>query len=462
MLHRGCNDHQVTRRSVLSRAAADPFALPRDLLTGGGPAFLGEARSRREFLAGGVGAVLALGALGRLSPWQIVEQAVAAELANPDAPILVTLYLGGGNDGLNTLVPLSGIDAEVYRANRRRLAIDAATTLPVSGRADLGWHPDAAGLKALHDAGKLGAYLGVDYPNPSQSHFESVYFWRTAQLSDRGTTGWLGNYLDRYGVLDNPLQGVAINYGTDDLLRSKQAPTCAVFSPADFDFYSPDVWNTERMLAAWSELGSDARSLARRRAVEVGQQARYVRDALAPLRAEGDTLPPTPLPYPESSTGQGLRNIARMLGAGLGIRIATIEAEGGFDTHDDQNATHGKDLADVGDSLVAFQADLAARGLEDRVVTLVWSEFGRRVEDNDSNGTDHGSGAAVFVVSSRVNPTISDRWNLENLDAWDGNVPVAIDFRDLYAGVLEGHLQAAAADVIPAYAGTPLALLRPA
>lgn len=460
---RGCFDHLTTTRRRLFSNGADVMPLPADLLALGGEEFARQGRSRREFLAGGVGAMLALGAVGKLGPFELVQRALEAEAEAADAPILVTLYQNGGNDGLNTLLPLSGPDRDIYAAKRPRLAIAPEVALPVTNRPDLGWHPSAGGLKALHDAGKLSAYLGVDYPNPDQSHFQSVYYWRTAQFETGVRTGWLGNYLDRFAAPDNPLQAIAVNWGTDDLLRSQQNPSCAVFDPSVFEFWVPGVWdNQDRMLATWASLGAEARSTGRRRAHDVAAQAQQVRQALTPFRNEKpEEIPPPPVAYPDTDAGTALRNAARLLGAGLGTRVMTIDAGGMYDTHENQLEDHPKLLAELGSSLVAFQADIEARGLADRVVTLVWSEFGRRIEDNASNGTDHGSGGAVMLVGTRVKGEISDRWNLEAGDAqWDGNVPVAVDFRDVYAGLLEGHLAAPARDVIPNYSGSPLALFK--
>ena len=430
----GCADHRRTsRRRLLGTAPGALVPVPADLLSLGGERFVAQGRTRRDFLVGGVGAMLALTAASRLQPWEVVAEAAAAAAGSTD-PILVSLYLGGGNDGLNTLVPLTGADHAAYWAARPRLRIDPATTLPVAG-GDLGWHPQAAGFRTLHDRGELAAYLGVDYPAPDYSHFQSAYYWRTGQVGHGPVTGWLGNYLDRHGSRDNPLQGVAVEWSADEVLRTARAPTCAVFSPTDDSWWSPDVWDDARLFDAYRSLIGTARSPARARAMAVAAQSVYVRDHLKALRAEA-TPPPPPTPYPVSDTGKALANLARMLGAGLGIRVATVLAAGAFDTHRDQAKTHGDDLADVADALVAFQDDLHARGLADRVVTIVWSEFGRRIADNESGGTDHGAGSSVLVVGNRVRGGLSGTWNLAGAGAYDGSIPVAVDFRDLYATAL--------------------------
>jgi uncharacterized protein (DUF1501 family) len=458
-----CADfRRTTRRAFLSRGGQTILPLPNDLLDEGSATFLGEGRTRREFLAGGIGAFLALSAASRFSPWDLVERAAAAD---DGGPILVTLFLGGGNDGLNTIVPLEGADRAVYDTFRTRLGISAASTVRIGDQPHLGWNPAAAGLGQLYDRGLLRVFMSVDHDRPDFSHFHETKIWRTAEQDyQHATTGWLGRYLDEAGTLDNPLQGVAVEWATDDILLSRRAPSCALFSPGDFDFWSPDVWETDRMLDAYKDLGGLSHSSAHQRAVQVARQSVTVRTALTPLREEeqSDGGPPAPpAAYPDSDTGAALRNLARMLGAGLGIRVATAISAGMFDTHSNQAPQMDYNLADLGQALIAFQADLEARGLAERVVTLVWSEFGRRIEDNDSNGTDHGSGGLVFAVGPTVAGGFANpAWALGSPAATDGNIPVQLDFRDVYAGVLQEHLGIEAGRVLPGYGGAPLQVLR--
>lgn len=456
-----CSDFRRTsRRAFLSRGAAKVLPIPNDLLSEGAETFVGQGRTRREFLLGGIGAFVALSAASRLTPWDLVERAHAAD---DGGPILVTLFLPGGNDGLNTVVPLTGPDRDAYDRFRTRLRIAPDAALSIPDQPGLGWHPAAGGLKRLYDGGKMGVYLAADYPNPDFSHFHSTKFWRSGILDLGATTGWLGRYLDEAGTPDNPLQGVAVEWSTDDVLASRSAPSCALFSPGDFDFWSPDVWDADRMLEAYRDLGGQPRRSAHRRAVEIARQSVAVRDALAPLRAEdeADGGPPAPpVGYPDSDTGAALRNLARMLGANLGIRVATVMSAGMFDTHEGQPDQMRWNLQDLGDALVAFQADIEARGLAQRVVTLVWSEFGRRIEDNESNGTDHGAGGLMLALGPAVRPGFAvPGWSLGAPDQTDGNIPVAIDFRDVYAGILEQHLGVEGARILPGYSGSPLQVI---
>jgi uncharacterized protein (DUF1501 family) len=166
--------------------------------------------------------------------------------------------------------------------------------------------------------------------------------------------------------------------------------------------------------------------------------------------------------YPENNDfGERLSRLAALLALPLGIRVATVEADGEFDTHDNQPEDLASGLKDVSTALAAFQADLEARGIADRVITLVWSEFGRRPEANESNGTDHGAGGVAWVQGTRANPGIhTDYPSLTSLDRED-NLQVTIDFRSVYSSLLEGWLQTAAGDVIPnAHAFRRLPLVR--
>jgi len=184
-------------------------------------------------------------------------------------------------------------------------------------------------------------------------------------------------------------------------------------------------------------------------------------DRLAPLAGEEKPAPP-PIAYPDTDLGKALGNLGRLLGAGFGTRIATVSS-GGFDTHDAQATAHADLLQDLGDSLRAWQADLDARGLSPRVLTMIWSEFGRRPEDNDSGGTDHGAGGLLLLVGNRANGGVRSEFpGLTRLDD-DENLVVTTDFRSVYATLLEDWLGVEAARVLPRVpGGSHLPLLRAA
>ena len=249
-----------------------------------------------------------------------------------------------------------------------------------------------------------------------------------------------------------------MQWAADDLLRTRHAPTAAVYSPSDFSYYSDGIWDQDRFIASYGGTAGTG-PVEGAQARDGGRAPVGLRQPRAEAARRPADPPPTPIPYPDTGTGESLRNVARMLGAGLGIRVATVQAAGHFDSHENQIGSHGKDLADVADSLLAFQRDLEARGLADRVLTLVWSEFGRRVEDNASNGTDHGAGSLVLAVGAPARSTVSNGWHLVDSGRYNGNVPVAVDFRDLYAGIIDGHLGGDVERCLPGYRGTPTAIV---
>ena len=454
----GCRDHHATRRAFLGRAT-EVVPVPADALDGLAAFERGGGMTRRDLLERGVGLWGGATALAGLSTRSLLEAASAQAQAAPDATILVSLYLDGGNDGLNTLVPLAD---PLYRRYRARLGIAPETTLPVAGSPEFGWHPSLAGLRTLYDAGKVAVLPSVDFADADQSHFNSVAYWRRGIVGPSSeNTGWLGRTLDAVGVADNPLQGVSVAWSPDPVLAARRAATATVADPNGFDFWIEGVWRSDGFVQAYREAAAGATSspalAAARRSYD---NAFRVREQLRPLRVTKESpLPPTPLPYPDTNLGTRLSNLARMLGAGFGTRVAAISS-GGFDTHDDQAAEHGELLTDLGDSLLAWQADLTARGLAHRVLTLVWSEFGRRPEDNESGGTDHGAGGLVMVVGDRANGGIRSEFpGLARLDR-DDNLLVTTEFRTVYASLLEQWLGVEAGRVLPRIDGARLPLVR--
>jgi uncharacterized protein (DUF1501 family) len=408
--------------------------------------------TRRQVLGWGIGGGMSL-YLAKAMPIQRVLEAAAADAAAaPHAPVLVSVFMPGGLDLLDTLVPLH--DYGRYADLRPKLKVGNAAQLGGTG---LGVNPSltqgvGGGIKGLYDRGKIGFLPGIDYSNPDLSHFHSRHFWETGLITDRDTPGWLGRWLDRSGNRDNPLQGVSMGYGLSAVMRSGHAPVAAVASPGDAGFWIRGVWGDayDAAMKAYGRMGhghggGEAIGAAR----EAARLAKQVADRLEPY-AEHDGVDPlaSSVPYPEGSDfGQRLRYLAAMISKPLGIRVANVEAEGDFDTHDNQSDLT-EILADVSQCLAAFQADLEARGVADRTLTFVWSEFGRRPEENDS-GTDHGAGGIAWVQGNRALAGVhSDYPDLHSLDRED-NLKVTIDFRRVYSSLLEQHLGTEAGAVIP-------------
>ena len=370
--HTACDDFHRTSEAVR-----------RDYL-GGAPL------TRRQVLAAGIGAGLTLYTAKALPLTRVFEAAAADAAAAPNAPVLVSVFLPGGVDLLDTLVPLHdyGATPTCTRTSRSR----PRPSRGLGPRA----HPQLSrgvngGVRGLFERGRVGFLPGIDYPDPDLSHFHSRHFWETGLITDRSAPGWLGRWLDRKGTPDNPLQGISMGYGLSPLMRSGRAPVAAVASPGDAGFWIRDVWGEpfDEAMKTYETLGhGPAGSHALRSSRTSARLAKQVADRLAPY-AEKDGKDPlaSPVPYPaESDFGSRLRYLAAMISKPLGIRVADVQADGNFDTHDSQKDLSGM-LGDVSECLAAFQADLEARGVSGRVITLVWSEFGRRPEQNGSAPT---------------------------------------------------------------------------
>jgi uncharacterized protein (DUF1501 family) len=437
-VHKGCDDFRQT-----SAAARERW------LPGGGAGL-----TRRQVVGGALGGALAIWAQ-RAMPYADVLQAAEAQAAGaPKAPVLVTVFLPGGCDLLDTLIPVGAYGT--YADLRSGTRIDAP---PLLGATGLGVHPSltegiGGGVKGLFEAGKVGFLPGIDYANPDLSHFHSRHFWETGLITERAAPGWLGRWLDRNGSPDNPLQGLSISSTLSPVLATASAPVAALESPGDVGL---DVWGVsgrqhEQLLNAWEQLS--ARHDRREGPAAVFGSARLAKrvgDRLAPYAEHGDVDPlRAPVAYPEDDRlGQRLSRVAALVAQPLGVRLAAVTADGEFDTHDDQPGDLATALSSVSQSLAAFQADLEARGVADRVLTLVWSEFGRRPQGNESAGTDHGAGGIAWVQGTRAMPGIlTDYPSLTALDR-DDNLRVTVDFRKVYASLIEGWLKTDAGDVIP-------------
>jgi uncharacterized protein (DUF1501 family) len=436
-VHKGCNDFRQTSEATRRR-------------------WLGSSLTRRQVLGAGLGFGLSVYAARAMPLARMLEAAEAEAAAAPDAPVLVTVFLPGGCDLLNTIVPLH--DFGRYADLRKRIRLDGAPSLGGSG---LGIHPSLTtgargGIKGLYETGKVGLLPGIDYANPDLSHFHSRHFWETGLITQDAAPGWLGRWLDRHGSPDNALQGLSLDYSLSPVLRSGAAPVAAVASPADAKLYINGTWGKglDHALAAWDRISATRpRAPGPAAAYGAARLAKQVGDRLAPYaKRDGrgpDPLAP-PVAYPaENELGKRLGRLAALISLPLGVRVATVDADGEFDTHDNQPDDLAKALRTAGEALAAFQLDLETRGVADRVLTLVWSEFGRRPEDNDSRGSDHGAGGIAMVLGTRANAGVLSPYpSLSALDR-EENLQVTVDFRRVYASLIEQWLGTAAAEVIP-------------
>jgi len=445
-----CDEH--SRAELLRRGIARAGnGLPA--IEEGMPTPAGTGLDRRTFIARSVGLALAVYGGAALLPRVFDEGIAAAAAAGGNQRVLVSVFLDGGADALSLLAP---VQDPLYRSLRPRLGLDPASGTPFTEDPSLMWHPSLAPLAQLHGEGKVNVMPGIGYDHPNQSHFTSRHFWEVGAADERLVTGWLGRYLDRVGKPDNPLQGLSLDWSLQPSLATAKMPVAAVDAPDHYDFWARGVWGDvgDRMIDSIGRLGvlpthGDA---GLRQATDAARQSSQLYRQLTPFRPKNDQPAFTsPVPYPtgDDRFPQRLAGLAAMLAAGLPLHVVALSAPGHYDTHDDQ----AKDLTDglklTADSLLAFQRDLEARGLADRVLVHVWTEFGRRAKENGSGGTDHGAAGSGFLIGSQVaGKMIGEFPGLSKLDD-DGNLQATADFRGLYGAILEDWLGTDAEAIIP-------------
>jgi uncharacterized protein (DUF1501 family) len=379
--------------------------------------------------------------------------------AMPDDRILVVIQLGGGNDGLNTVVPYAMDD--YYRA-RATLGVPAESILKLNDA--VGLHPNLAKLKDLYDAGHLAIVQGVGYPNPDRSHFRSMEIWQSGDPgSITAEAGWLGNYLDntcpgcpdagRGGV--NPVAGVNIGAWMPLALKSRRGLSVA--------FDNPDALQ-------WTPAAGDENDRKRAETTFVRLNRVVTKNLDDPRVARLDFLSRVAMnaqlssdrvrevtkkykggvTYPATGLGRQLQLVAQMIAGQLDTRVYYVSM-GGFDTHANQKGAHERLLTELAEGAAAFYDDLKKQGNESRVLTMTFSEFGRRVAENASGGTDHGAGAPLFVFGGRVNGGVYGPHPGLAADALDrGDVKFHTDFRGVYATILERWLGAKAKPILGA------------
>jgi uncharacterized protein (DUF1501 family) len=411
--------------------------------------------SRRDFLLRSAGFVSVSAMVPR---WAVAGTRMFEESVGSDATgrTLVVLELMGGNDGLNTVIPYAD---NAYSQVRSRIGIPAASVLQLNSRLGLngmtvngGTTPAMAGVKALWDANRLAIVEGIGYPNSSLSHFDSRDIWHTADPTLAQRRGWLGRWADAViGNSNNPLACTAISQSLPrtllaDHVRVPSFLTLASYAystdgayPGDhnnqvntFLAQSSDQYEIQNTISEITGLGTAAISSS---SILQSVGSGYV--------AGGQ--------YPAGTLGTGLLLIAQIIHANVGARILYVTF-GGFDNHaDEDNAGpngHNGLLLTVSQAIKAFFDDLDAHGKSHDVLLMTWSEFGRRVQDNASRGTDHGTAAPHFVVGDAVNPGIyGNPPGLTVLDS-NGNLQIENDFRAYYGTILSDWLKADSAAVL--------------
>jgi uncharacterized protein (DUF1501 family) len=367
--------------------------------------------------------------------------------ADEDDRVLVLVQLGGGNDGLSTVVP-HGDDA--YGATRKSIRIDAADVLPIDEYRGL--NPRLERLHARFQEGGLAIVEGVGYPEPNRSHFRSYEVWHTADARGRASgEGWIGRLCERaFGSDVQPNRVVHVGGKVPYSVYSTRHPASAFTTPAGYRWVKKDEEladldpGEERPDAPADD---DALAFLRGKMREARASSADLRSAA--VRYE------TPVEYPRGRFADDLHAAAALVNGGVGVRVVSVELTG-FDTHNDQRRRHELLMETLDGGLAAFLDDLERTEVGRRALVLVFSEFGRRVAENGSRGTDHGCAGPMFVAGAHVKGGLfGEHPSLTELDA--GDLVYTTDFRSVYAAAIEGCFDVAARDVLGAsYPALPL------
>ncbi|HEX8752640.1 MAG TPA: DUF1501 domain-containing protein [Solirubrobacterales bacterium] len=441
MSHRHCSDYS---RSQLLRAAAARAGRGLPAVEPGMPEPAGTGLSRRRFLARGAGLALAVYGASKI-PLSAFEAGIGQ--AAQGERILVSVFFDGGIDALSVLAPVGD---PRYPKLRPTLAAKPGDGPAFTEDPRLQWHPAAAALATLHGEGKVSVFPAIGYDHPDQSHFTSRHYYEIGQLEIGPRTGWLGRYVDAVGDAENPIQGLSLDDSLSPTLATARKPVAALDSVDAYELWSavaePVVAEMFRTFDRAAALPADSPAM---------DQVQRAAGMTSKLRRELSTPSgfASPVPYPDNAFAHRLAGLAAYVAAGLPIRVTTISAVGGYDTHSGEAGDLASNLKQTCDSLLAFQRDLEARGLADRFLVEVWSEFGRRPEENGSAGTDHGAAGCAFVIGSRAKGEMVGEFpGLSRLDA-EENLRVTSDFRAMYCSLLEQWLGVDAGPIIPGASG---------
>jgi uncharacterized protein (DUF1501 family) len=403
-------------------------------------------QNRRELLKVGLQGLAVVSLSGSmpafLSKFAFGADAGHAGVSNDN--ILVVVQLSGGNDGLNTVVPVKN---DLYFKARKNIGI-TSRTLPLSD--DLALNPGMTGFKELFDAGKLAVINGCGYPQPSRSHFRSMEIWHTANPKESQPTGWLGHYLDHMArgtispAVPNSLEAINIGSELPQALVAESAPVPSIGSTEDFRVRfdgsaENDPAAADKILRSLNAIRNDSPSLQylSRQATNAIVTADKMR-TLKGYKADAN--------YPGDGLGRDLRTIAQLIAGNFGTKLFYCQT-GGYDTHANQVYGHEQTLRQATNAINMFMKDMTAKGLAEKVTVMCFSEFGRRVVENNSNGTDHGAAGPMFLAGGKVKGGLYGSYpSLSDLD--DGDLKYATDFRRVYTTLLDKWLNTDAAAVL--------------
>lgn len=395
-----------------------------------------EGLTRRGFIGT---AAAAAGVATALPAWFADRAGAATPVASSEG-ILVVITLGGGNDGLNTVVPRGGANRGTYEQLRRQIALPAADLLPLDPDGAYGLHPSLPGLAARYAAGKVAIVQGTGVTNTLDlSHFTSMATVMAGTASTARTSGWLGRFLDGVSEWESGLRGMAFGTSVPLHLVGTRAKVTAVPTEAN-------VWGADES-ARWERQAHDAVRAMAATSTGLGpwpdKVAAMSRDAVNQGKAIGPVLLPKP---PVAGLPADLTIGARLLNANLGVRAITASF-GSFDTHASQLGGHAALLQHLDDGISAFYNTLRPE-LAQQVAIVVVSEFGRRAPVNGSAGTDHGSASHTLVIGDRVRGGLHAAYpSLTALDS-SGSLAPTVDFRSVYRSVLDQWMAADGAGLV--------------
>jgi len=402
--------------------------------------------SRRNFILGGLGLA---GYLSQPELWSLAAQAAnLAPRKAGESKVLVVVQLTGGNDGLNTVVPYN--DGSYYQV-RPSLAIKPNEVIAITDQ--LGLHPNMKALADLYKDNKIAIVQGVGYPNSSRSHFRSMEIWQTAEPTKLAENGWLGRYLDLAVPVsgsqsDNPLPAVNVDPMLPMSLMARKVVVPSVANISDFRFKTDPRYVDDRkaQLTAFKDIYRDFDlkkpnvDLLRSVGLDAADASEHLVKIARSYQGKAN--------YPEVDFGRRLKFISQMIVGGVNACVYNISLDG-FDTHTLQSRTQAALLKQLSEGLAAFQADLQAHGVDRDVLVLAFTEFGRRVAENSGRGTDHGAAQPVFVMGSSVKAGIhGEHPSLAQLD--DGDLKYKIDFRSIYATILDQWMKADSRQILGA------------
>jgi len=394
--------------------------------------------SRRSFLKSS-----SLVALGLSVPGFVKRTALAApnaDKAGARDTILVVVQLTGGNDGINTVIPYA--DPEYVKA-RPTLKISASQVKKVDDA--IGLHPSLDGLAGLLQDQALCIVQGVGYPNPSQSHFRSMDIWQAASTADTLSEGWVGKALKT--IPSAPAFHLATaNESSPLAVAGAPVRVPSITSLEDFQLKtvaasSADAKDQKSIIEGSAKPSADKPNLldfVQRTAVNTYASSKRLQEI-------GKNYQPK-VPYPNTGLASRLKLAAQLIDADLGARVFYVSMDG-FDTHASQANAHANLLTQLSGAMTAFYKDLAARGHKERILLMTFSEFGRRVRENGSRGTDHGSGSMMFLAGGKVKAGLVGA-HPNMADTADNNLKFHTDFRQVYAAVLDNWLGVPSKDVL--------------